>query len=207
MARDGPPDVSLREAAEILGVHYMTAYRHVRTGRLPAHRVEGRWRVRRADLDGRPEPTPHERGGPAAIGATRRRLCERLVAGDEVGAWAVIEEALVGGLEPVDVYLALLAPVMHSIGEGWRAGTVSIDDEHRASAVSHRLVGRLGPRFARRGRPRGTVLLAGAPGDGHALPTAIAADVVRAAGFAVIDLGAAVPPADLARAAAAIDRL
>ena len=30
--------VTLHEAAERLGVHYMTAYRYVRTGRLPAER-------------------------------------------------------------------------------------------------------------------------------------------------------------------------
>ena len=40
--------IELREAAERLGVHYMTAYRHVRTGRLPAVQRGGRWYM---DLD------------------------------------------------------------------------------------------------------------------------------------------------------------
>ena len=33
------PDLTLQEAADLLGVHYMTAYRYVRTGRLPARTV------------------------------------------------------------------------------------------------------------------------------------------------------------------------
>jgi len=200
--------VSLREAAEILGVHYMTAYRHVRTGRLPAVQVNGEWRIRRVDLD-RPARGAPDGSAPSrrALGATRRRLVGRLVAGDEAGAWALIEDALVGGLEPVGAHLELLAPAMHAVGDGWAAGTVSVDEEHRAAAVAHRLIGRLGPRFVRPGRKRGTVVLAGAPGDPHSLPVAMAADVLRAAHYAVVDLGAAVPPADLARAASGADSL
>jgi excisionase family DNA binding protein len=203
----GGEEVSLREAAEILGVHYMTAYRHVRTGRLPATLVDGEWRVRRRDL----ERNGSEPGGKPArsrgVAATRRRLVERLLVGDEAGAWALIEDALVGGLDPVGVHLQLLAPALTAVGEGWEAGTITVDEEHLAAAVCHRLIGRLGPRFARPGRRRGSVVLAGAPGDAHALPVALAADVVRAAGYAVVDLGASVPPEHLARSVALADRL
>ena len=37
--------ISLQEAASRLGVHYMTAYRYVRTGRLPARRDGAQWFV------------------------------------------------------------------------------------------------------------------------------------------------------------------
>lgn len=202
-----PTEVSLREAAEILGVHYMTAYRHVRTGRIPARRVGGEWRIRRADLQPPPvdEAGPRRRGrGPAAA---RRRLVDRLVAGDEAGAWSLIQDALVGGLDPVGVHLELLAPAMEAIGEDWEAGRSTVAEEHRATAVAQRLVGRLGPRFARPGRTRGTLVLAGAPRDPHGLPIAMAADVVRAAGYTVVDLGSDVPAESLAVAAAEVDRL
>ena len=49
--RSREPDLTLQEAADLLGVHYMTAYRYVRTGRLPGTRVGAHWHVRRADLD------------------------------------------------------------------------------------------------------------------------------------------------------------
>jgi excisionase family DNA binding protein len=50
--------LGLREAADRLGVHYMTAYRYVRTGRLPATRIGAQWwvdpdAVRRCGLGGR----------------------------------------------------------------------------------------------------------------------------------------------------------
>jgi excisionase family DNA binding protein len=43
--------ISLQEAASRLGVHYMTAYRYVRTGRLPARRDGAQWLVDPHDLD------------------------------------------------------------------------------------------------------------------------------------------------------------
>lgn len=194
------PDVSLQEAAELLGIHYMTAYRHVRTGRLPARMVGGRWQVRRSDL-GRPT-------GPVARQRPRvQRLADRLVAGDEAGSWRLVEDALAHGLEPVEVHLELLAGAMRLVGDQWASGHATVDEEHRATAVCTRLVGRLGPRFAQRGRSRGTVVLGGVDGDPHALPVALAADVVRAGGWSVVDLGASVPAPSLARAAAGADRL
>jgi excisionase family DNA binding protein len=201
-------DVSLREAAEILGVHYMTAYRHVRTGRLPARLVGGEGRIDRADLQaaGQRAPAPRSPRRPGTA-STCRRLGDRLVAGDEAGAWSLIQDAMVGGLDPVAVHIELLAPAMRSIGDGWQSGALSVGDEHRATSVAQRLVGRLGPRFVRPGRTRGAVVLAGAAGDPHSLPIAMAADVVRAAGYAVIDLGSDVPPDSLALAAARADRL
>jgi excisionase family DNA binding protein len=42
--------IGLPEAVHQLGVHYMTAYRYVRTGRLPATIMNGLWRVDLADI-------------------------------------------------------------------------------------------------------------------------------------------------------------
>ena len=46
-----PNRITLQEAAERLGVHYMTAYRYVRLGRLRATQRDGRWYVRESDLE------------------------------------------------------------------------------------------------------------------------------------------------------------
>ena len=199
--------LSLQDVADALGVHYMTAYRYVRTGRLPAVQVNGQWRIEQSDLDDlrRSQRAPVVRG--ASSEATAERLAARLLAGDESGAWSLINDALASSLDPVGVHLQLLAPALHAIGTGWAARTVTIDQEHRASAVAGRLVGRLGVLFTRPGRKRGAVVLAAAPGDLHGLPVALAADVVRSANFTVVDLGASVPPDDLARAASNVDDL
>ena len=42
--------LTLPQVADKLGLHYMTVYRYVRTGRLPAKRVRGTWQVDPADL-------------------------------------------------------------------------------------------------------------------------------------------------------------
>lgn len=185
-------EIGLRRAADELGVHYMTAYRYVRSGRLPARKVRGEWQVDRDDLArlAQPERTAHD-DAPRAV--HRRRLEERLIAGDEAGAWGVVDAALASGASPSSVLTDMLMPSLSSIGERWAAGELAIADEHRASAVSHRLIARMGPRFARRGRRRGSVVLGSVAGDQHALPTAILSDLLRGCGLEVIDLGADCP--------------
>lgn len=213
MARSTGPELSLHEVAERLGVHYMTAYRYVRTGQLPARREGGEWRLREADVTA--FATQAARRGSGRTGRGRRqrwrdhieRLRDRMVNGDEPGAWQVLERALVGGAEPTDLYVHVLGPALHEVGDGWESGELTIEDEHRASVVATRVIGRLGPRFARPGRRRGTVVLGAAPEDTHALPTAMLADVLRAARYRVIDLGGATPVESFLTAARDADSL
>ena len=188
--------VSIRQAADTLGVHYMTAYRYVRTGRLPAERAGSEWRIDRADLRRFREPSAAPPGRPSrpARDTTRARLEARLLAADEPGAWAVVESALAAGATPAVVHLELLGPVLADLGDRWATGDLTIADEHRATTVAHRVVGRLGSHFVRPGRRRGTVLVGAVEDEYHSLPGAMLADLLRAAGFAAVDLGANTPP-------------
>lgn len=210
--------ITLTEAAERLGVHYMTAYRYVRTGRLPATKVGSEWRVETSDVEAMRsgEAGAAAVGGPPAGGTgngRRRRtdyhlrLEDRLLAGDEAGSWSIIESALTAGVDPEEVYLEVLSPAMARIGDDWAAGRVSVAQEHRASVVMLRLIGRLGPRFSRRGRKRGTIVVGAPPGDHHGVPVALAADLLRGAGFSVIDLGADSPASSFVDAGQTADRL
>ena len=132
--------------------------------------------------------------------AAARRLEDRLVAGDEPGAWAIVEGRLGSGSNPDEILLDELGLAMRSVGEGWEAGHYTVDDEHRASGVATRVVARLGARFTKRGPRRRSVILGTPPHELHGLPTAMAANVLRGHGYDVIDLGADVPP-DAFRAA------
>jgi methanogenic corrinoid protein MtbC1 len=129
------------------------------------------------------------------------RLEARLVAGDGRGAWGVVEAALAAGAELDEVYLEVISPAMRRIGERWAAGELDISVEHRASGIALRLIGRLGPRFARRGRPRGAVLLGTPAGERHSLPVAMLADLLRGDGWEVSDIGADLPAESFVRAA------
>ena len=191
-ATDDPmPTLSLVEVAAALELHYMTVYRYVRTGRLPATLVGHEWRVRREDLDAL--RTPSRPPARPRADAAARRLEERLVAGDESGAWRIVDDALAAGHSPTDVHLDILVPALRHIGEGWREGRVSIADEHRASATARRVIARLGPRFARPGRRRGTVVIGAVSGEWHDIPAALVADQLRGAGYAVVELGSNTP--------------
>ncbi|MEZ5145326.1 MAG: B12-binding domain-containing protein [Acidimicrobiales bacterium] len=198
--------ISLNEAADRLGVHYMTAYRYVRTGRLHGIKDGAEWRVRASDVEALRQPSeaprPRRRRTDYAT-----RLEERLLVGDESGAWSIIDGAMASGMDPSLVYQQLVAPAMVSVGERWANDEIDVSQEHLASAVVLRLIGRLGPRFSRRGRKKGTVLLAGPAGEHHGIPLAMVGDLLRGRGYDVADLGPDVPPASLARAVTSMPRL
>ena len=199
------PTLTLTEAADQLGVHYMTAYRYVRTGRLPAVKAGGGWLVNKSAIDEFASAPPKTKSEGNVDWSAR--LGDRLLAGDETGAWNVIEASMMSGLEPSEVYLDALAPALAAIGSAWAAGELSIADEHRATAVTNRLIGRLGPRFHRPGQTRGTIVLGAVAGDHHAVTTAIASDLLRGNGFTVFDLGANAPVESFLDTASSADRL
>lgn len=207
------PVLTLNQAADELGVHYMTAYRYVRHGRLPADKVDGVWRVRRSDLERFVAGSSAVSTEVVAAGSDRRRrrvrwadrLETRLLAGDEAGSWGVVESALAAGSDIRSIYLDVITPAMVALGARWERGEIDIAIEHRATAIVNRLIGRLGPRFVRRGRSRGTVVVGAPSGETHSLPVALLADLIRAEGFDVSDLGGDVPASSFAHAVRAAD--
>ena len=195
--------LTLNEAAAELGVHYMTVYRYVRTGRLPAVKLEHDWQVDPADLDLVRRQTGGDRPARATgVAKARAGMESLLLSGDEAGAWSLLEEALASGSTPEAVLLDILAPSMRSIGERWSAHELSVGEEHVAASVALRLISRIGARFTPRGRKRGAIVLAAPSGDRHSLPISIVANLLRWKGFTVLELGADVPPEEIAEFAA-----
>ena len=193
--------LTLPEVADKLGVHYMTVYRYVRTGRLPAKRVRGVWQVDPADLahvERSRQGTTRDRQGRLPGLAWRARL----VASDEAGAWDVLEEALASGMEPEEVLLELIGPALQSIGTLWEQGKLSVAEEHRASSVADTARRPARAHASPVGDTGGELLiLAAAPGELHALPVSITANLLRWKGFDVVELGANTPADALAEAA------
>jgi excisionase family DNA binding protein len=199
--------MTLREAAEILGVHYMTVYRYVRQGRLLATRQGTQWRVRSADLKAFQRAQVGRRRGTTRTNVDCEAMERRMLAGDTQGAWWVVESHLGGGLDPSGVLTELIVPALESIGDRWAIGDVSVAEEHRATTVAQRVVGRLGLQFGKRGKDRGTVALAAPSGDFHTLPVAIVADLLRWRGFNVLELGGDTPADAIGEAAGGQQRL
>ncbi len=207
---DGDGDLTLQEAADALDVHYMTAYRYVRLGLLPAQRRGRSWAIARADLDA----FVHERSARPLEAALGRgtvdwalRLQRRLLVGDRMGAKNVVEASLASGTDPVGVYVDVVAPAMRAIGDGWASGAVDVAEEHRASVIMGQVLAVLESRFTRRGVRRGIVVVGAVAGERHALPARLVADAVRLSGYEVHDLGADVPVGSFAHAVTGVDPL
>lgn len=159
-----------------------------------------------ADLEGLKRGHDHS-VRPRHAADWKNRLVARLLEGDEAGAWGVLEGALASGWSPDDVYTKVIGPAMSAVGEKWHDGEISVADEHLASSIVLRLIGRMGPRFARKGRSKGTVIVTTPPAERHSIPSLMLSDYLRGAGFEVLDLGADVPVDTLAGIVEKVDGL
>lgn len=192
--------IDLQEAARRLGVHYQTAYRWVREGRLPAVRVRGRYELGVDDVDAfarqRDEPVSATvRRGRREWGRSAQRLLTALCDGDERTATDVVARLHAQGESALDVLARVVVPAMAGIGDRWAAGELTVAHEHRASEMVSRLLAGIDQR--RPGRPRGTVVVTAPPGELHGLPIDMAAAVLREDGWSVELLGADMPADDL----------
>lgn len=191
-------DLNLKQVAAELDVHYMTAYRYVRQGRLPATMLNGGWVVRAGDLRAfrsRSTPTPGAAGGSERVD----RLRHLIDGGDEVGAWRYIDDLLAAGTTPQDCLVDLL-PRALDVGDLHDADAAVLARSSVATATASRLVDRLANRHVRPGRSKGTVLLAAPTGEHHRLALATVAALVRIGGYRTLDLGTDVAPPVIAAA-------
>jgi excisionase family DNA binding protein len=193
--------LELQDAADALGVHYQTAYRWVRSGRLPAQLVSNKYRVSRRAL----EALEADRETPAAPAAPSRQRVDRqaervagaLLDGDEATVRDVARRLVEDGTSIVELIQSLFVPPLRRIGQGWHDGELPIWVEHRAAAIVERTLGELVPNP--RGRRRGTAMVAAVAGDQHSLPTTMAAVALREANWHVHHLGANLPGDELVR--------
>lgn len=200
-------EMTLHEVAEELGLHYMTVYRYVRLGYLPAHKQGGSWRVLRTDFEELRKAPPAEarRGQPSS--PWDQRLLQRLLAADQNGAWKVVQAARTSGMSPGTIYREMILPVMRELGDAWHRETISIGQEHAATQIVTRIVSRLSAEVARRGVPKGLVVIGTTATDLHTLPVMIAADLMRLEGFEVLDLGSRLPAESFAEIVSSQQRL
>jgi methanogenic corrinoid protein MtbC1 len=201
------PVLGLQAAADELGVHYQTAYRWVRNGRLPARLVDGKYFVSTTDLadvdaNRRQSKTPTT-PGPDRLRRQSERMHDALLNGDESNVRKIARSLVDEGTTIVDLVEQVISPPLRAIGQAWHDGDLTIWVEHRASAIIERALGDLLPNP--RGRRRGTAMVAAVSGDLHSLPTIMATVALREANWEVHHLGADMPPEELVSFCAAHD--
>lgn len=196
----------LQEAADLLGVHYQTAYGWVRDGQLPARKIRRGYEVSDADVQAL---AARRRLGREPAGAIKvrdwpaqaDRLYGAIANGDETRARRSMDR-LAGHVAVIDLCDRVIAPALRRIGEEWAAGRVSIAQEHRATAICERLLATHVTQPA--GRPRGTAVVATPPGERHGMPALMAAACLREARWHVHHLSADLPADEIGRLAAAV---
>ncbi|MDR7166977.1 methanogenic corrinoid protein MtbC1 [Nocardia kruczakiae] len=126
--------------------------------------------------------------------AFRDELWAAVTGRDERAAIGIVLAALDSGLAPEVVLLDVIAAVQHRVGAEWAANTLSVADEHTATAINDRAVTALAL-HATGARPgsAGRVTVACVGGEWHALPARLVAEVLRLRGWHVDFLGAQVP--------------
>lgn len=191
--------LDLQTAADELGVHYQTAYRWVRSGRLDATMIGGRYVVRRDDLaaldEARRTPTAPPAPSASRVERSANRVHDALVNGDEKTIGAIVRKLVEEGSSMIDVIGAVFVPSLRRIGQSWHDGELPVWAEHRASAIVERSLGQFMPNP--RGRRRGTALVAAISGDRHSLPTTMAAVALREDNWHVHHLGSDMPADDI----------
>ena len=191
--------MQLRDAAEILGVHYQTAYAWVRQGVLPARKTGRGYEVSESDVSALAAhraagTTPRSDIRVRDWGAQAERLHSAIVAGDETLARHVFAR-LADGVPLAELCERVIAPALYRIGEQWAAGEVTIAAEHRASAICERLIAARA--HQPQGRPRGVAVVATPPGERHGLPALMATACLREDRWLVHHLAADLPAAEV----------
>ncbi|MFT6390807.1 MAG: excisionase family DNA binding protein [Ilumatobacter sp.] len=187
--------IELQSAADALGVHYQTAYRWVRSGRLPAQLTGGKYLISSRDLAAvdatRQRPKARTTPGPDRLKRQSERMHEALLAGEETEVRKITRRLVDEGTTIVELVEQVISPPLRWIGQEWHDGNLTIWVEHRASAIIERALGDLLPNP--RGRRRGVVVVAAVSGDLHSLPTTMATVALREANWHVHHLGADIP--------------
>ena len=106
--------LDLQAAADELGVHYQTAYRWVRSGKLPARMAGGRYLVERSALTemqtARLAPSTPSPPSARRMAAAAERAHVALVAGDEAAARQLIVGLADEGAPIVEVIQQVIVP-------------------------------------------------------------------------------------------------
>jgi methanogenic corrinoid protein MtbC1 len=122
--------------------------------------------------------------------------------GDRREALRVVEDEGLGrGISPADIHLSVVQPAQYEIGRLWQENTISVAQEHVATAISQLVLAFLYPRLPRAEKNGKKVMIACVEGELHDMGARVCADFLEMNGYDVRYLGPDVPADDLALAA------
>jgi MerR family transcriptional regulator, light-induced transcriptional regulator len=133
--------------------------------------------------------------------AFQRAYADAVLAGDPRAAERTVRDAIDAGLPEALIDDHVIRPSLVLVGDLWADGSISVADEHLATAISVRVLMLLREAFrVTRRRTSQRVLLAGAQGEHHVVGLEMASIVIGHAGYDVRLLGADLPVAAITAA-------
>jgi methanogenic corrinoid protein MtbC1 len=120
-------------------------------------------------------------------------LWDAVIGMEERAAVDVAVDALRDGVDPEALLLDVVGGVQRRIGQAWADNSISVAQEHAATAINERVVASLASHLPRPRAERGRVTVACVDGEWHAMATRLLAEVLTLRGFRVDYLGAQVP--------------
>lgn len=133
--------------------------------------------------------------------AARHRFVRAALDGNHLAARDLLRKQREGGRESSWIIAQVLAPAQFEVGRLWEEHAISVAEEHVATAVTQACLDELVMGGARP-PTRGRVLITGAEGEWHTLPSQMVAQVWRAAGWQVMALTPSLPVDELQSMAA-----
>ncbi|HQR37651.1 MAG TPA: helix-turn-helix domain-containing protein [Blastocatellia bacterium] len=122
------------------------------------------------------------------------RLVERrALEGDSTGLRAILARAYLRGVTPVDLFELVVAEAMHSTGEQWMRGELTVADEHVATRTTVDAMTRLVPELIRK-PSNGRTAVVGCPEEElYEVASRSIASLLELEGWRVIALGMNTP--------------
>ncbi len=132
--------------------------------------------------------------------AEQRLYLQAILHGQRDAALGIVLASYRAGRPLLDLYLEILQPAQYEVGRLWENNTITVAEEHMATAVTQSVMAQLYPLLPRQQQPcHGRLVLTGVQGELHQLGCHMVADVLEAHGWEVRFLGTNMPHAGILR--------
>ncbi len=120
-----------------------------------------------------------------------------LLEGNHRKCLSLAKESVATGKDIEPLYLHIIQPVMYEVGMLWERGTISVAQEHLASAIVGRVMGTINMVSREAQETRGKAVITAAPNEFHEIGAWMISDILEHQGWDVRYLGANTPASDL----------
>lgn len=120
-----------------------------------------------------------------------------LLDGDHGICISLVKEHIRSSDDLQQLYLQVIQPSMYEIGMLWESGSISVAQEHLASAVVGRVLANVNAEKLRKSNSSGKIIVSASPNEYHEIGAWMISDMLRIDGWDVLYLGANTPANDL----------